>query len=82
MDKWDLDSIEYTIDFFTSATITYSRFNADVIHSRKVKIKVLDYLFFDGNIHTAVHNEIQKLKYEMKKENMTITANNFAESVV
>ncbi|WP_310876937.1 hypothetical protein [Priestia megaterium] len=75
--KWDLDSIGYHVNFFTSATITYRKHNSTEIHKRKVKIKWLEYLFMDQNIHLAVEEEKKKLRNQLKNENRTLMANNY-----
>ncbi|MEM4994774.1 hypothetical protein WKH56_19630 [Priestia sp. SB1] len=77
MNKWDLDSIGYLVNFFTSATITYRQHNSTEIHKRKVKIKWLDYLFMDQNIHLAAQEEMKKIHNELKNENRTLMANSY-----
>ncbi|MGG0308220.1 hypothetical protein ABEY43_06160 [Priestia megaterium] len=73
--KWDLDSIGYHVNFFTSATITYRKHNSTKLHKRKVKIPLLGYLFMDQNIHLAAQEEMKKIHAELKNENRTLMAN-------
>ena len=75
--KWDLDSIGYHVNFFNSATITYRQHNSTKLHKHKVKIPLLGYLFMDENIHIAVREEMKKIHNQLKKENMTLTANSY-----
>jgi len=77
VDKWDLDSIGYYVNFFNSATITYKRHNSNKLYTRKVKFRLLEYLFMDKNIHLVVKDEMKKLHTELKNENMTLMANSY-----
>jgi hypothetical protein len=80
--RWDLDSIDYHVNWFTSSTITYKKHGSDTIHKMKVKIKLLEYLFMDKNIHIETMEMINGLREVMKKENMLATATNYYKSIV
>ncbi|MFA1509882.1 hypothetical protein ACDN41_11700 [Priestia aryabhattai] len=80
--KWDLDSIDYHINWFTSSTIAYKKHGSSTVHKMKVKIKLLEYLFMNKNIHNETMEMIEGLREVMKKENMLATATNYYKSIV
>ena len=80
--KWDLDSIDYQINWFTSSIITYKKHGSDTVHKMKVKIKLLEYLFMNKNIHIETMEMIEGLRDVMKKENMLATATNYYKTIV
>jgi hypothetical protein len=80
--RWDLDSIDYQINWFTSATITYRKHGSDTIHKMRAKIPLLGYLFMKNRIHNAVINECEKLHNRLKKENNLVAADNYYKSII